>query len=127
MSVIQFPGGRKVPPQATTDALLDALTAFQIELARAQLDQIRNETRRANALWTWYCFKRVLFWGFVLWLLATLAAPAKAEPRRFETFYGPNGNYVGSSVRPGGGKFTNYYDRNGQFVGSSVRRGVPRR
>jgi hypothetical protein len=78
-NIVQFPGGRYLPPTPSVDALIGELAAVEIELARARLAQIRNETRRANAAWTWSCFKRALFWGFALWLLATLIAlPAHA-------------------------------------------------
>jgi hypothetical protein len=67
----------------TVDALIGELTAVEIELARARLAQIRSETRQANVRWTWYCFKKILFWGFALWLLTTLAGAAqtRSEPR----------------------------------------------
>jgi hypothetical protein len=55
------------------DVLMAELTAAEIELARARLAQIRSETREANALWFSYCFKRLLFWGAMLWLLTSIA------------------------------------------------------
>jgi hypothetical protein len=80
-NVIRFPSGRSLPPTPTVDALMGELAAVELELARARLAQIRLETRQASMLWTWYCLKRIVFWGFALWLLATLIAPAKAaEP-----------------------------------------------
>jgi hypothetical protein len=77
-NVIRF-RGRSRPPPPTTDDLIGELTAVQIELARAQLAQVRSETRQAQALWGWYCFKRAVIWGLVLWLLCTFMAPAKAQ------------------------------------------------
>lgn len=74
-NVVRFPDGRYAPPVPAVDALIDELTAVEIELARARIAQIRSETRQANMLWTWYCCRRVLFWGFALWLLS-LAVPA---------------------------------------------------
>jgi hypothetical protein len=68
-NVVQFP--RHSPPPPTVDALLNELTTVEIELARARLAQVRSETRQNNALWVSYCLKRVLFWGCLLWLLAT--------------------------------------------------------
>jgi hypothetical protein len=118
--VIQFPGGRYAPPVPAVDALMDELIAVEIELARARIAQIRSETRQANALWGWYCFKRVVFWGLVLWLLATLIAPAKADSIR-KTFYDRNGSFLGNSIERGNSG--SYYDGAGRFSGSSLRVG----
>jgi hypothetical protein len=30
-------------------------------------------TRQNDTYWFWYCFKKVLFWGAILWLLSTCA------------------------------------------------------
>ena len=76
MSVVQFPGCRPAPLKASVDAILDELQTIEIELARARLAQLRSEVRQDTALFTWFCFKRVLFWGIALWLLTTCA---KAE------------------------------------------------
>jgi hypothetical protein len=70
-NLIRFPGRRSTPPP-TVDALTAELATAEIELARARLVQIRSETRQANAFW-WYCLKRVLFWGFVLWVIMSVA------------------------------------------------------
>ena len=117
-NVIRFRGrSRPLPP--TTDDLLDELTAVQIELARAQLAQVLSETRQANALWFWYCLKRVVFWGIVLWLLTTFASAAQAQTRQF---YNANGSFAGSLIeRPNAA--TRYYDGAGRFSGTSVKRG----
>jgi hypothetical protein len=117
-NVVRFPGGRYVPQAPTVDALIGELATVEIELARARIAQIRSETRQANALWTWYCFKKALFWGFVLWALCTFMAPAKAE---FRNFYNANGNFAGSSIQRG--KWTNFYGPNGSFAGASIRNG----
>lgn len=76
-NVIQFPSRPSLPP-TPVNALIDELTAVEIELARARLVQIRSEIRQGNALWFWYCFKRVLFWGFALWLLTHFVHAASA-------------------------------------------------
>jgi hypothetical protein len=47
---------------------------------RAQLEQIRSATRQANMYWTWYSSKRVIIWGFVIWLLLTAFAKAQTAP-----------------------------------------------
>jgi hypothetical protein len=64
-------------------------------------------------------------------VIATIALIAamltSAEARDFRQFYGANGNFVGSSNTPGGGRFTNFYDRNGRYVGTEVRVGGRRR
>jgi len=119
-NVMQFPGGRYSPPKATVDALIGELTAVEIGLARARLAQIQLETRQANALFAWYCLKRVLVWGFALWLLVTLMAPAKADTIR-KTFYDRNGSFLGNSIeRENSGS---YYDGAGRFSGSSLKIG----
>jgi hypothetical protein len=125
-NVMQFPGARPVPPKPAVDALLAELTAIEIEIARARLAQVRLETRQARVLWAWWCFKRMLFWGLALWLLSTLFAGA-VEAGNFRNFYGPNGNFVGSSNTPGGGRFTNFYNRDGRLVATEVRVGGKRR
>jgi hypothetical protein len=79
MNVIRFPSGRSLPPTPTVDALMGELVAVELELARARLAQIHSETRQAHAFWAWYWFKRILFWGFVLWLLTTFAGAAQAQ------------------------------------------------
>jgi hypothetical protein len=99
-NVVQFPGGRYAPPAPTVDALIGELAAVEIELARARLAQIQSETRQANALWGWYCFKRTVFWGFALWLLATLIAPAKADSIS-RSYYNERGSFAGGSVTRG--------------------------
>jgi hypothetical protein len=48
--VIQFPGGRYVPPTPTVDALIGELAAVELELARARIAQIRSETWQGNVL-----------------------------------------------------------------------------
>jgi hypothetical protein len=118
--VISFPGGRYPPPKATVDALIHELTSVEIELARAKLAQIRSETRQANTLFAWYFFKRVVFWGCVLWLLTTLMAPAKADSIR-KTFYDRNGSFLGNSIERGNSG--SYFDGAGRFSGSSLRVG----
>jgi hypothetical protein len=116
-NVIRFPNG--APQAPTVDALIGELAAVEIELARARIAQIRSETRQANIYWTWYCCKKILFWGFALWLLTTLMAPAKADSRK--TFYGRNGAFLGNSIERGNSG--SYYDGAGRFSGSSLRVG----
>jgi hypothetical protein len=118
-NVIRFPGGRYLPPKATV-ALIDKLTTVEIELARARIAQIRSETQQANIYWTWYCCKKILFWGLVAWLLVTLMAPAKADTIR-KTFYDRNGAFLGNSIERGNSG--SYYDGAGRFSGSSLRVG----
>jgi hypothetical protein len=117
-NVFQFPHGRMLPARATVDALIDQLTAVELELARARLAQIQLETRQAGALWFSYCLKRALLWGCVLWLLTTCA---KAEESRNRSFYNERGSFVGSSVKIG--KSTSFYDGRGSFAGTSIRHG----
>jgi hypothetical protein len=116
-NVVQFPGGQYPPPKAT--ALIDELTAVEIELARARIAQIQSETRQANTLFAWYFFKRVVFLGFALWLLATLLTPAKADSRK--TFYDRNGAFLGNSIERGNSG--SYFDGAGRFSGSSLKVG----
>jgi hypothetical protein len=68
-NVFQFPRSGRLPARASVDALIDEVTAVELELARARLAQIRLETRQAEVLWISYCLKRAAFWGFILWLL----------------------------------------------------------
>jgi hypothetical protein len=119
-NIMQFPSGRYVPQAPTVDALIGELAAVEIELARARIAQIRSETWQANIYWTWYCCKKILFWGFALWLLATLMAPAKADSIR-KTFYDRNGAFLGNSIERGNSG--SYYDGAGRFSGSSLRVG----
>ena len=119
MTVIPFPGGRNLPPKPAVDALIAELTAVEIELRRAQLAQLRSETRQAQALWGWWCFKRCLIWGCVVWLLVTFA---KADPlARSRTFYNERGSFAGSSVTRGNS--SSFYDGRGSFDGSAIRHG----
>jgi hypothetical protein len=119
-NIVQFPSGRYLPPTPTVDALIGELATVEIELARARLAQIQLETRQATVLWTWYCLKRALLWGFALWLLATLMAPAKADSIR-KTFYDRNGAFLGNSIERGNSG--SYYDGAGRFSGSAIRHG----
>jgi hypothetical protein len=119
-NVMQFPSGRMMPRQPAVDALLSELTAVEIEIARARLVQIRLETRQAGVLWGWYCFKRALLWGFALWLLATLMAPAKADSVN-RSFYNERGSFTGSSITRGNS--SSFYDGQGRFSGSAIRHG----
>jgi hypothetical protein len=119
-NVIRFPGGRYLPQAPTVDALIGELATVEIELARARLAQIQLETRQANVLWTWYCFKRALLWGLALWLLATLVAPAKADSIN-RSFYNERGSFAGSSVTRGNS--SSFYDGQGRFSGSAIKHG----
>jgi len=118
MTVIQFPRRRRTPPaEASTslEALVLELTAVELDLARARLAQINQDTRQAGALWAWWCLKRAVVWGLVLWALVSCA---RAESK---TFYNANGSFAGSSVSRGNG--ASFYDGSGRFSGSSVRVG----
>ena len=84
------PRPQPVPPQ-------DELTALEIELVRARLCQTRSEIRLTNTIWFWYCLKRVLLWGFLFWLLATLAGAAHAQSTT-RSFYNANGSFAGVGV-----------------------------
>jgi hypothetical protein len=119
-NVIRFSGSRNLPPTPTVDALIGELTAVEIELARARIAQIRSETRQANIYWTWYCWKKILFWGLTLWLLATLMAPAKADSVN-RSFYNERGSFAGQSVTRG--NTTSFSDGQGRFSGSAIRHG----
>jgi hypothetical protein len=135
-NVMQFPSGRMMPRQPAVDALLSELTAVEIEIARARLVQIRLETRQASVLWGWYCFKRALLWGFALWLLATLMAPAKADSVN-RSFYNERGSFAGgrAAIVWNGqswtrviyhgyrGNTTSFSDGRGRFSGSAIRHG----
>jgi hypothetical protein len=116
MSVIQFPSGRPMPPKPTADALLDELTAAELELVRARIAQVRSETRQANALWAWYWCKRILFCGLVLWLLS-LAVPAKAQNQT--TFRDSRGSTTGTATR--NGDTTVFRDARGRTTGTATR------
>jgi hypothetical protein len=120
-NVVQFPGSRYSPPKATVDALIGELAAVEIELARARLAQIRLETRQSQALWGWWCFKRCLIWGCVVWLLVTLASAAQAQSSTTRSFYNERGSFAGSSVTRGNS--SSFYDGQGRFAGSSVQHG----
>jgi Ribbon-helix-helix protein, copG family len=121
-NVIRFRGRSRPPPEPTIEGLVRELTMVEIELTRARIKQIRFETRQADVYWTWYCLKRVLFWGVVLWLLATLMASAKADPlARSRTFYDGRGSFAGSSVTRGNS--SSFYDGRGSFAGSSAQHG----
>ena len=121
-NVFQFPHRSRVPQKArTTDALLDELAAVEIELARARLAQIRIEMRQAQALWGWWCFKRAVIWGLVLWVLVTIAGAAQAQSSSSKTFYDQQGRFAGSSITRGNS--STYFDSQGRFNGSSVQYG----
>jgi hypothetical protein len=62
-------------------------------LAQRQ-DGVAEVRSRANALWTWWCLKRVLFWGVVLWLITAVAHAG--EPGRDLTCSGPLDGYRGA-------------------------------
>jgi hypothetical protein len=119
MTVIRFPRARNVPPKPAVDGLLGELAEVEIELARARIEQIRLETRQARALWGWYCFKRAVVWGLVLWLLVTFARADSVS----RSFYDGRGSFAGSSVRHGNS--SSFYNERGGFAGSSVRIGNP--
>jgi hypothetical protein len=101
-NLIRFPGRRAPPPSPPTsvDVLLGELATVEIEFARARTAQIKSETNQSNVLWFWYCFKKVLFWGCVLWLLTTCA---KAQP------VGHNGSLMDMRVDNGTGEFSIVY------------------
>jgi len=118
MTVIQFPRRRRTPPaEASTslDILLAELTAVELDLARARLAQINQDTRQAGVLWFSYCLKRAVVWGLVLWVVVSCA---RAEGKQF---YNANGSFAGSSVSRGNG--ASFYDGSGRFSGSSVQQG----
>jgi hypothetical protein len=115
-NLIQFPHRRSSPPPAT----VDELTALELELARAQLAQIRSETHHANVFWFWYSLKRILFWGFLLWLLTTFAGAAQAQSVS-RLFYNERGSFAGSSITRGNS--SSFYDGQGRFSGSAIRHG----
>ena len=117
MSVIQFPRSRPTPTAEALalEAMVAELIAVELDLARARLAQIKQDTRQANALWISYCLKRAVVWGLVLWALVSCA---RAESK---TFYNANGSFAGSSVSRGNG--ASFYDGSGRFSGSSVRVG----
>jgi hypothetical protein len=120
MNVIRFPRSRSLPPTPTIDALIGELAAVELELVRARLAQIRSETRQANVFWTWYWFKKCLFWGFALWLVLTFMNSAQAQTST-RSFYNERGSFAGSSVTRGNS--SSFYDGQGRFAGSAVRHG----
>ena len=98
-----------------------------------RIAQINQETRQASIYWGWYCFKRAVVWGLVLWIVVTIAKADEAQ------FYNANGSFQGSSnsacsaeYYTGSGAFsgssvkigptTNYYDHQGRFSGSTRER-----
>ena len=133
-NLIKFPG--RLRPQNSEPAY-DELMVLELELVRARLAQVRSETRAANIFWFRYCFKRVVLWGLLFWLLATFAGAARAQSttRSFydgsgsfagssvtrgnsSAFYGSNGSFAGSATRQG--KWTNFYDSQGRYSGTSI-------
>ena len=117
-NVVRFPHGRSRPPPApSADDLVRELTAAEIELVCARLAQIRSETRQASAFWAWYCFKRVLLLGFLLWLLATLAGAAQAQQT---TFRDSRGSTIGTATRDSQGT-TVFRDARGRTTGTASR------
>ena len=69
----------------------------------------------------WYCLKRVVLWGLLFWLLATLAGAARAQSTTTRSFYNSSGSFTGSSVTRG--TTSNFYGDNGAFSGSATRQG----
>jgi hypothetical protein len=67
-NLVQFPGQSRPQPVAPHEEL----AALEIEYVRARLAQIRSETRQANIFWFWFCFRKLMFWAVVLWLLARI-------------------------------------------------------
>jgi hypothetical protein len=67
-NLVQFPGRPRPQPIAPHDEL----AALELELVRAQLAQVRCETRRANALLVSYWLRKAMFWAVVLWMLSVL-------------------------------------------------------
>jgi hypothetical protein len=101
-NVIRFPSGQSLPPPApasSLDALVAELTAVEIKIARARLLSARYE----NAAWLWRTCKRTLFWGCVLWLMATFvggahAANTPALDMRVTTLKTERDDYAGGSI-----------------------------
>jgi hypothetical protein len=121
-NVIRFRSRSRPPPEPTIDGLVRELTMVEIELARARIAQIRSETRQANALWAWWCLKRAVFWGALLWLLTTVfASAAEAQSSSSRSFYDGRGSFAGSSVTRG--NTTSFSDGRGRFSGSAIRHG----
>jgi hypothetical protein len=112
-NLLNFPGHlpQPLPPR-------DELAALELELARAQLAQIRSKIRQHNAYWCWFYFKKAVFWAVMLWLIATFIGAAHAQSR---SFYDAQGQFAGSSVTHGDSR--SFYDRQGSFAGSAVRYG----
>jgi hypothetical protein len=118
-NVIQFPSGpSNLAPMPALDALIGELTTVEIKLARARLAQIQSETRQANVLWFWYCLKRALCWGGVLWLLIVLMKPAAAQNQT--TFRDSRGSTIGTATRTG--NTVTFRNTRGSTTGTARRR-----
>jgi YD repeat-containing protein len=123
-NIVQFPG-RAVPtaPELPPNSpLADQLEAAELALIRAQTAQLKAMTREVNAAWFAACFRRLVFWGVVAWLLYALASPAAADPSR--SFYDGQGRFAGSSLERG--NQTTFYDNAGRFSGSVIQHGKQR-
>jgi hypothetical protein len=113
MTVIRFPGARNVPSKVAVSTLLDELTVSPV----LGLSRFRLGPARPARCGGWYCLKRAVIWGLVLWLLVTFA---KADPVS-RSFYNANGSFAGSSVARGNA--ASFFDHQGRFNGSSVQHG----
>ncbi len=125
MNIVQFPGTRREdPPDVRPDpemAQLYELRRIELETAQLLLAQARAEVHRFNLMWAWYCFKRVLFWAFILWGVLHFMGTAKAEPWTQRSYYDGNGRFAGSSSS--NSRTSSFYDHQGRFSGSAVRYG----
>jgi hypothetical protein len=119
-NIVTFPGGaRASAPVPSASSPADQLEAAELALLRAQTAQLKAMTRETNAAWLAACFRKLVFWGVVAWLLYALASPAAADPSR--SFYDGQGRFAGSSVNRG--KSTSFYDHQGRFAGTALNYG----
>src|SRR5262245_57963900 len=120
--VIEFPGGGSREPREVEPPLIDRareadleLMRLHIETAQLQRDQLKADFKRAQFLWLWFCLKRVMFWGVVLWLLATCSM-AKADPQR--VFRDAQGRTIGTATTSG--NQTTFRDARGSTTGTAT-------
>jgi hypothetical protein len=122
-NVVKFPGRntRPPPPPPEPESNLDnELRKVELQIAEVHLAQFKAQMRQLNAMWFWYCFKRLLFWGALFWLVMHMSA-AKADPWTTRSYYDGRGSFAGSSSTHD--NRSSFYDSSGRFSGSAIRYG----
>jgi hypothetical protein len=110
------------------DTLAERVARVELEarlaVAQEEIDAIRARRRELQAEIAWRSIRGMLILAFLLWLMHALAAPAKAAEPRNRSFYGANGNFIGSAVTHG--RSTSFYDGSGRFSGTMLDYGRTR-